>query len=116
MATVYHELGAKVTIVELMDQLIPGADKDLISPLAKRVTRQDENIYLKTTVTGVEARRSNRKTALPGCSSCSTPNGQPRSAGSPSATSRPPVTRCGSGSAASRPSSPSPSAPWSCSW
>ena len=56
MATVYHELGAKVTIAELMDQLIPGADKDLISPLAKRVTRQYENIYLKTKVTNVEAR------------------------------------------------------------
>ena len=55
MATVYHELGTKVTIVELLDQLIPGADKDLISPLAKRVTRQYENIYLKTKVTGVEA-------------------------------------------------------------
>ena len=56
MATVYHELGAKVTIAELMDQLIPGADKDLISPLAKRVTRQYENVYLKTKVTNVEAR------------------------------------------------------------
>ena len=56
MATVYHELGAKVTIAEMMDQLIPGADKDLISPLAKRVTRQYENIYLKTKVTNVEAR------------------------------------------------------------
>ena len=56
MATVYHELGAKVTIAELMDQLIPGADKDLISPLAKRVAARYENIYLKTKVTGVEAR------------------------------------------------------------
>jgi dihydrolipoamide dehydrogenase len=56
MATVYHELGARVTIAELMDQLIPGADKDLISPLAKRVTQQYENIYLKTRVTNVEAR------------------------------------------------------------
>ncbi len=56
MATVYHELGARVTIAELMDQLIPGADKDLISPLAKRVTRQYENVYLKTKVTNVEAR------------------------------------------------------------
>ena len=56
MATVYHELGAKVTIAELMDQLIPGADKDLISPLAKRVTRLYENVYLKTKVTNVEAR------------------------------------------------------------
>jgi dihydrolipoamide dehydrogenase len=56
MATVYHELGANVTIVELMDQLIPGADKDLVAPLTKRVTRQYENIYLKTKVTNVEAR------------------------------------------------------------
>ncbi len=56
MATVYHELGAKITVVELMDQLIPGADRDLISPLAKRVTRQYENVYLKTTVTDVQAR------------------------------------------------------------
>jgi dihydrolipoamide dehydrogenase len=56
MATVYHELAAKVTIVELMDQLIPGADQDLINPLTKRVTRQYENVYLKTKVTNVEAR------------------------------------------------------------
>jgi dihydrolipoamide dehydrogenase len=56
MATVYHELGAKVTIAELMDQLIPGADKDLVTPLAKRVTRQYENVFLKTQVTAVEAR------------------------------------------------------------
>jgi dihydrolipoamide dehydrogenase len=56
MATVYHELGAKITVVELMDQLIPGADKDLINPLAKRVGRLYENIYLKTRVTDVQAR------------------------------------------------------------
>jgi dihydrolipoamide dehydrogenase len=56
MATVYYELGAQVTIVELMDQLIPGTDKDLVTPLAKRVTNQYENIYLKTKVTNVEAR------------------------------------------------------------
>jgi len=56
MAAVYHELGAKVTVVELMDQLIPGADKDLVTPLAKRVTRLYENIYLTTKVTNVEAR------------------------------------------------------------
>ena len=49
-------LGAQVTIVELMDQLIPGTDKDLVTPLAKRVTNQYENIYLKTKVTNVEAR------------------------------------------------------------
>jgi dihydrolipoamide dehydrogenase len=57
MATVYHELGAKITVVELLDQLIPGTDKDLISPLAKRIARQYENIYVKTKVTGVQAGR-----------------------------------------------------------
>ena len=37
MATVYHALGSKVTIVELMDQIIPGADKDIVTPLHKRI-------------------------------------------------------------------------------
>jgi dihydrolipoamide dehydrogenase len=55
MATVYHELGAKVTIVELMDQLIPGADKDIVAPLAKRIGARYDNIYLSASVTGVEA-------------------------------------------------------------
>ena len=56
MATVYHALGAKVTIVELMDQIIPGVDKDLVTPLMKRIQGLYENIYLKTKVTKVEAR------------------------------------------------------------
>jgi len=55
MATVYHELGAKITVVELLDQLIPDADRDMVTPLAKRVGRQYENVYLKTTVTDVQA-------------------------------------------------------------
>ena len=56
MATVYHALGAKVTIVELMDQIIPGADKDLVTPLHKRIGKLYENIFLKAKVTKVEAR------------------------------------------------------------
>jgi dihydrolipoamide dehydrogenase len=55
MATVYSELGTKVTVVELMDQLIPGADKDLVAPLTKRITKAYEDIHLKTRVTQVEA-------------------------------------------------------------
>jgi dihydrolipoamide dehydrogenase len=55
MATVYHELGTQVTIVELMDQLIPGADKDIVAPLAKRIGARYDGIYLKTRVTAVEA-------------------------------------------------------------
>jgi dihydrolipoamide dehydrogenase len=55
MATVYHELGARITVVELMDQLIPGADKDIVTPLMKRIQKKYENIHLKTKVTKVEA-------------------------------------------------------------
>jgi dihydrolipoamide dehydrogenase len=55
MATVYSELGAGVTIVELLDQLIPGADKDLVAPLLKRISKRYDAIYLSTKVTGAEA-------------------------------------------------------------
>ncbi len=55
MATVYRELGAKITVVELMDQIIPGADKDIVAPLLKRIQRLYENIYLGTKVTAVDA-------------------------------------------------------------
>ena len=55
MATVYHEMGARITVVELMDQLIPGTDRDIVAPLAKRIGRQYENVYLSTKVTGAEA-------------------------------------------------------------
>ncbi len=55
MATVYHSLGVKVTIVELMDQIIPGADKDIVTPLMKRISKRCENILLKTKVTAVAA-------------------------------------------------------------
>ncbi len=55
MATVYHALGTKVTVVELMDQIIPGTDKDIVTPLMKRIERQYQNIYLKAKVTKVEA-------------------------------------------------------------
>jgi dihydrolipoyl dehydrogenase len=56
MATVYHELGAQITVVELLDQLIPGADRDVVAPLAKRVSRQYEHVFLRTRVTAVESR------------------------------------------------------------
>jgi dihydrolipoamide dehydrogenase len=55
MATVYHELGSKVSVVELMDQLIPGADADIVKPLTRRITKQYQDIWVKTKVTKVEA-------------------------------------------------------------
>jgi dihydrolipoamide dehydrogenase len=55
MATVYSELGSEITVVELLDQLIPGADKDLVNPLFKRISKRYEAIYLSTKVTRVDA-------------------------------------------------------------
>jgi dihydrolipoamide dehydrogenase len=55
MATVYDALGSKVTVVELLDQLIAGADKDLIRVLEKRIKGRYEAIHLKTGVESVEA-------------------------------------------------------------
>lgn len=57
MATVYSALGAEITVVELMEQLIPGADKDVVAPLTKRIQKRYKNIYLKTKVTKVEAKK-----------------------------------------------------------
>ncbi|WP_418592248.1 dihydrolipoyl dehydrogenase [Ponticoccus sp. (in: a-proteobacteria)] len=55
MACVYDALGSKITVVELMDQIIPGADKDIVKPLMTRIKDRYENIFLKTKVTAVEA-------------------------------------------------------------
>ncbi|MCJ2034796.1 dihydrolipoyl dehydrogenase [Methylobacterium sp. J-068] len=66
MATVYHALGSKVTIVELMDQIIPGADKDMVTPLMKRISKQYEAIHLKAKVTAVEATPEGLKVSFEG--------------------------------------------------
>ena len=50
MATVYHELGSRVSIVEMLDSLVAGADPDLVKPLLQRVKKQYENIYIGTRV------------------------------------------------------------------
>ena len=57
MATVYHALGAKISVVEMMDQLIPGADRDVVIPLHKRLEKRYESIMLKTSVKKVEAKK-----------------------------------------------------------
>ena len=55
MATVYHALGSRITIVEMLDGLMAGADRDLIRPFQKRIAKQYDNIWLETRVTEVEA-------------------------------------------------------------
>lgn len=57
MATVYSTLGAEVTVVELLDQILPGVDADIMMPLYKRMKPRLKNIYLKTKVTKVEAKK-----------------------------------------------------------
>ena len=56
MATVYAALGAKLSVVELTGQLMPGADPDLVKPLEKRLKARYEQILLNTKVTGCTAR------------------------------------------------------------
>ncbi len=58
MATVYHALGSKVTVVELADQLMPGADKDLVKPLADRLKKQGVSVHLKTKVVEAKAAKT----------------------------------------------------------
>ena len=50
MAAVYHELGSRITVVELTPGLLPGVDRDIVKPLMKRVSGLYENIYLDTRV------------------------------------------------------------------
>lgn len=56
MGTVYDALGSKVSIVEFMDGLIPGCDRDLVRPLQKRMEKRFETIMLSTKVSKMEAK------------------------------------------------------------
>jgi dihydrolipoamide dehydrogenase len=56
MAAVYDALGSRVTVVELLDQLIPGCDPDLVKPLRKRIEERYEAIHTGTKVEKLEAR------------------------------------------------------------
>jgi len=55
MATVYSALGSEVTVVEFMDQIIPGTDADLIRPLSQRLGKRLKGIHLKTKVVEAKA-------------------------------------------------------------
>ena len=66
MATVYNALGSDITVVELQDNLIPGADKDIVKPLLKRVQRQYKAIYLNTKVTSISAQKQGLKVSFEG--------------------------------------------------
>ncbi len=58
MGCVYDALGSRITVVEFMDQLMPGADKDIVKPLHNRIKDRYEAIHLKTKVTAVKAQKN----------------------------------------------------------
>ena len=58
MATVYRALGSDVTVVEFMSQLMPGADLDLVKPLADRLKKQGVRVHLKTKVIDAKAQKN----------------------------------------------------------
>ncbi|MHA7874991.1 dihydrolipoyl dehydrogenase [Roseivivax sp.] len=60
MATVYDALGADVTVIEMMDQILPGADKDIVKPLQKRMEGR-MTIHTKSKVTEVKAQKNGLK-------------------------------------------------------
>lgn len=64
MATVYHALGSKITVVEMQDQIIPGCDKDLVRPLMQRIKKQYDHIFLETLVTNIEALQEGLKVSF----------------------------------------------------
>jgi len=66
MATVYRALGSEVTVVEFMPQLMPGADADLVKPLADRLKKQGVAIHLKTKVVEAKAGKQGIEVAFEG--------------------------------------------------
>ncbi len=60
MATVYDALGSNVTVIEMMDQILPGADKDVVKPLQKRMEGR-MTIHTKSKVTEVKAQKNGLK-------------------------------------------------------
>lgn len=66
LGTVYAALGSKVTVVEMTDGLLPGADRDLVGPLAKRLEGVMEEILLNTKVLEMNDRKNGIRVKLEG--------------------------------------------------
>jgi dihydrolipoamide dehydrogenase len=66
MATVYDALGSEITVVEFMDNLIPGCDKDLVRPLTKIIKKRYKDIYLSTKVTEIKPQKNGLKVSFEG--------------------------------------------------
>jgi dihydrolipoamide dehydrogenase len=68
MACVYDALGSKVSVVELSEQLMPGADLDLVKPLQTRIAKHYEAIYLNTKVSKIVAEKAGLRATFEGTS------------------------------------------------
>ena len=66
MACVYDALGSKITVVELLDGLMPGVDRDLVKPLQKRIEKRYAGIHLKTRASRIEALKEGLKVLFEG--------------------------------------------------
>jgi dihydrolipoamide dehydrogenase len=66
MACVYDALGCKVTVVELTETLIPGADRDVVRPLEQRIKKRYEQILLGVKVAKLEATKQGIKASFEG--------------------------------------------------
>jgi len=66
MATVYHALGSEITVVEFLDSLIPGCDKDLVRALNRIISKRYKSILLKTKVTEIKAQKNGLKVSFEG--------------------------------------------------
>jgi dihydrolipoamide dehydrogenase len=66
MATVYHALGSEITVVEFLDSLIPGCDKDLVRALPRVISKRYKAIHLKTRVAAIKAQKNGLKVTFEG--------------------------------------------------
>ncbi|MCP4980537.1 MAG: dihydrolipoyl dehydrogenase [Gammaproteobacteria bacterium] len=66
MATVYDALGSEITVVEFLDSLIPGCDKDLVRGLNKIISKRYKAIHLKTKVSAIKAQKNGLKVSFEG--------------------------------------------------
>ncbi len=66
LGTVYAALGSKVSVVEMMPGLLPGADRDLVAVLSKRANKMFDSIYLNTTAKSIVETKNGLKVAFEG--------------------------------------------------
>lgn len=66
LGTVYAALGSRVSVVEMTDGLLPGVDRDLVKPLAKRLEKTFSAVYLGTKVAKIKAKRQRLEVAFEG--------------------------------------------------